>query len=88
MYKVKIEVNGDSSKAETMLDTTVEAILNTEDIDVTLGKLLFAVEEMGFSFVTDEVYMSCMSTLNETEVGWRYSKLYVGGVLTVKIKQI
>lgn len=89
MVSIKIEANGFSSKAKTIISTEVKsANLLYDDIAEKLGSMLYAVEEMGFDFSTDEVYKKAMESVSTARFGQKYVTVLSQEGLKVSIRSV
>lgn len=87
MFTVKVEVNGTSSLVDSELTTEVKASVKEEDFEFQLGKILFAVEEMGYSFVTNDVYQSAIAKFKSVNMVSRFTTIYQSELLKVSVRQ-
>lgn len=89
MVSIKIEANGFSSKAKTIISTEVKSTnLLYDDIAEKLGSMLYAVEEMGFDFSTDEVYKKAMESVSTARFGQKYVTVLSQEGLKVYIRSV
>ena len=89
MVSIKIEANGFSSKAKTTISTEVKSTnLLYDDIAEKLGSMLYAVEEMGFDFSTDEVYKKAMESVSTAKFGQKYVTVLSQEGLKVSIRSV
>ncbi len=76
MITIQVAVNAESSKAQCVLDTVTKVCVEASDVPVQLGRILYAVEEMGYPFVTDSVYSEAIDVYNRTTFGSRNTTVY------------
>lgn len=87
MFTVKVEVNGKSSLVDDELTAEVKSTVKEEDFEFQLGKILFAVENMGYSFVTNDVYQSAITKFNSVNMASRFTTIYQSELLKVSVKK-
>ena len=89
MVSIKIEAKGFSTKAKTTISTEVKsANLLYDDIAEKLGSMLYAVEEMGFDFSTDEVYKKAMDSVSTVRLGQKYVTVLSQEGLKISIRSV
>lgn len=87
MLTVRIEVNADSTKADTTITSKVKANISEDNIDVSLGKILYAIEEMGYPFNTDEVYQSAIEEFKSIDIGAKYVTIFSNDILKISVRR-
>ena len=80
MVSIKIEANGSTE--------VKSANLLYDDIAEKLGSMLYAVEEMGFDFSTDEVYKKAMESVSTARFGQKYVTVLSQEGLKVSIRSV
>lgn len=64
MYSVKVTLAG---KLNEVSSTTIDTSVTKSGFRYFLGKLLFAIESMGWNFITADVYDICMKEYEKEE---------------------
>ena len=89
MIVIKIEASGFSTKAKTNITAEVKsASILYDEIAEKLGSMLYAVEEMGFDFSTDEVYKKAMDSVSTARFGQKYVTVLSQEGLKVSIRSV
>lgn len=92
MLRFKISTCSISSE-ENILNNAIQNLsleieVSKEDFNDKLGKALYGVELLGFSFVTAEVYDSIMRILPTIKLNkTRFVTVYTDDVVTVQMKE-
>lgn len=89
MVVIKIEASGFSIKAKTNITAEVKsASILYDEIAEKLGSMLYAVEEMGFDFSTDEVYKKAMDSVSTARFGQKYVTVLSQEGLKISIRSV
>ena len=89
MVVIKIEASGFSTKAKTNITAEVKsASILYDEIAEKLGSMLYAVEEMGFDFSTDEVYKKAMDSVSTARFGQKYVTVLSQEGLKISIRSV
>lgn len=67
MYSIKVEIEGELNIHGEPSSIAVETVCSRLNFRYFFGKFLYAIEKMGWNFVTADVYDECMKVYNEYE---------------------
>lgn len=87
MHTIKVEVSAESSKVGAVVTSGVTTNVEEDLFDASLGKVLYAIESMGYPFTTDEIYQSAIKAFNNSSISTRYVVIFSNDILKVSVRR-
>lgn len=74
MYNVKISYNGKNTQMDTNVEFSLTTSFKEDELEVMLGKAIYAMEVSGAAINTHELYTEVMEGIAETKIANRWKK--------------
>jgi hypothetical protein len=86
MIDIRVKVTGNAT-GNVSVTTETKASVVEERVAEELGKVLYAVESMGFQFDTDDIYQKAIVAFDDNPQNNRYSVIYKSNTedLTIEV---